>query len=151
MCGRVPTWAADVYLSFTMERNDARTDKEWKEMLTREQFRVLRKHGTERAFTGQYWNTKTPGTYLCAGCGKPLFDSGVKYDSGTGWPSFSQPISDGAVDTDTDRSLGVVRIEAHCANCGGHLGHVFEDGPDPTGVRYCINSLSLKLQPEEPS
>ncbi|MCK4514086.1 MAG: peptide-methionine (R)-S-oxide reductase MsrB [Spirochaetaceae bacterium] len=132
-----------------MEGKDARTDKEWKEVLTREQYRGLRKHGTERAFTGKYWNTKTPGTYVCAGCGAPLFESAVKYDSGTGWPSFFQPISDQAVETDSDRSLGMARTEVHCAHCGGHLGHVFPDGPQPTGVRYCINSISLELRPEE--
>ncbi len=132
-----------------MEGKDARTDKEWKEVLTREQYRGLRKHGTERAFTGKYWNTKTPGTYVCAGCGAPLFESVVKYDSGTGWPSFFQPISDQAVETDSDRSLGMARTEVHCAHCGGHLGHVFPDGPQPTGVRYCINSISLELRPEE--
>jgi len=132
-----------------MEGKDARTDKEWKEVLTREQYRGLRKHGTERAFTGKYWNTRTPGTYVCAGCGAPLFESVVKYDSGTGWPSFFQPISDQAVETDSDRSLGMARTEVHCAHCGGHLGHVFSDGPEPTGVRYCINSISLELRPKD--
>ena len=132
-----------------MEGKEARSDKEWKEVLTREQYRGLRKHGTERAFTGKYWNTKTPGTYVCAGCGAPLFESAVKYDSGTGWPSFFQPISDQAVETDRDRSLGMARTEVHCARCGGHLGHVFADGPEPTGVRYCINSVSLELRPKD--
>jgi len=132
-----------------MEHQEARTDKDWKEVLTREQYRILRKHGTERAFTGAYWNTKTPGTYLCAACGAPLFDSGVKYDSGSGWPSFYEPLSTEAVETQEDRSLGMTRTEVRCANCGGHLGHVFPDGPQPTGLRYCINSVSLDLKPKE--
>ena len=132
-----------------MERNEPRTDKEWKEVLTREQYRVLRKHGTERAFTGEYWNAKTPGHYVCAACGAQLFESHVKYDSGSGWPSFYQPISDQAVATDIDRNLGMERTEVHCARCGGHLGHLFTDGPEPTGMRYCINSASLQLKPEE--
>lgn len=132
-----------------MEGKDARSDKEWKEILTREQYRVLRRHGTERAFTGEYWKTKTPGTYVCAGCAALLFESGVKYDSGSGWPSFSQPISAEVVETGNDRSLGIARTEVHCASCGGHLGHLFPDGPEPTGLRYCINSRSLQLRPEE--
>ena len=132
-----------------MEGKDAKSEKEWKEVLTREQYRALRKHGTERAFTGKYWNSKTSGTYLCAGCGSPLFESEVKFDSGTGWPSFSQPVSDQAVITESDRSLGVARTEAHCAKCGGHLGHVFPDGPEPTGMRYCINSVCLNLRSTE--
>lgn len=129
-----------------MDDNSSKTEKEWKEQLTREQYRVLRKHGTERAFTGEYWNTKKPGLYLCAGCGAPLFDSNVKYDSGSGWPSFFEPVSLEAVETETDRSLGMERTEVHCARCGGHLGHVFPDGPQPTGLRYCINSASLDLK-----
>lgn len=129
-----------------MDDNYSKSEKEWKEQLTREQYRVLRKHGTERAFTGEYWNTKKPGLYLCAGCGAPLFDSDVKYDSGSGWPSFFEPVSLEAVETETDRSLGMERTEVHCARCGGHLGHVFPDGPQPTGLRYCINSASLDLK-----
>ena len=132
-----------------MDVADARTDKTWKEVLTREQYRVLRKHGTERAFTGQYWNTKTAGTYVCAGCGAPLFESDVKFDSGSGWPSYYQPVADQAVETHSDRSLGVERTEVHCARCGGHLGHLFADGPKPTGLRYCINSASLELKTKE--
>ena len=132
-----------------MEHQEARTDRDWKEALTREQYRVLRKHGTERAFTGAYWNTKTSGTYVCAACGAPLFDSNVKYDSGSGWPSFYEPLSTRAVETQQDRSLGMTRTEVHCANCGGHLGHVFTDGPQPTGLRYCINSVSLDLKARE--
>ena len=132
-----------------MDDQNARTDKEWKETLTREQFRVLRKHGTERAFTGEYWNTKTSGTYVCAGCGAPLFESDAKFDSGSGWPSYFQPVSDQAVETRSDRSLGMERTEVCCAKCGGHLGHLFPDGPQPTGDRYCINSVSLDLKPKE--
>jgi peptide-methionine (R)-S-oxide reductase len=132
-----------------MDVADARTDKTWKEVLTREQYRVLRKHGTERAFTGQYWNTKTAGTYVCAGCGAPLFESDAKFDSGSGWPSYYQPVADQAVETHSDRSLGVERTEVHCARCGGHLGHLFADGPKPTGLRYCINSASLELKTKE--
>jgi len=125
-----------------------KSDREWKEELTRDQYRVLRKHGTERAFTGEYWDTKTPGLYVCAGCGAPLFDADVKYESGTGWPSFFKPVSEEAVDTHNDRSLGMARTEVHCARCGGHLGHVFPDGPEPTGMRYCINSAALNLKPK---
>jgi peptide-methionine (R)-S-oxide reductase len=138
-----------LYLCPTMDDQLARTDKEWKEILTRDQYRVLRKHGTERAFTGEYWNTKTPGIYRCAGCGAELFASETKFDSGTGWPSFFAPVSESAVEDRTDRSLGMARTEVLCSTCGGHLGHVFPDGPDPTGLRYCINSASLKLDPKE--
>lgn len=142
-------WHRVVYLSLIMSDTGFKSDKEWKEELTREQFRVLRKHGTERAFTGEYWDTKTPGLYICAGCGAPLFDSESKFDSGSGWPSFVKPVSGQAVETQTDRSLGMARTEVHCSRCGGHLGHVFPDGPEPTGMRYCINSVSLKLKEKE--
>ncbi len=126
-----------------------KTDKEWRESLTPEQYRVTRKQGTERAFTGAYWNTKTPGAYRCVCCGEELFSSRAKYDSGSGWPSFYEPLRDVAVETVDDRSVGMVRTEVRCSKCGAHLGHVFPDGPQPTGLRYCINSASLDLQPEE--
>jgi peptide-methionine (R)-S-oxide reductase len=128
-----------------------RTEDDWREILTEEQFHVCREKGTERAFSGSYWDTKTPGVYRCAACGEPLFSSQEKYDSGSGWPSFWQPLADDAVGTETDRSLGVARTEVHCRRCGSHLGHVFPDGPRPTGNRYCINSVSLKLDPDENS
>jgi peptide-methionine (R)-S-oxide reductase len=123
-----------------------KSDQEWAVELTPEQFRIARKHGTERAFTGQYWDEKSPGIYRCVCCGEPLFDSNTKFDSGTGWPSFFQPISQDKVETDEDRTLGMRRVEVHCAKCGCHLGHVFEDGPKPTGLRYCLNSASLTLE-----
>jgi peptide-methionine (R)-S-oxide reductase len=124
-----------------------RSEAEWKKALSPEQYEVLRRKGTERAFTGRYYNSKEKGVYRCAGCGNPLFDSDVKFDSGTGWPSYYRPISDDAVDTDEDRSHDMTRTEVLCARCGGHLGHVFPDGPEPTGQRYCINSVSLDFEP----
>jgi peptide-methionine (R)-S-oxide reductase len=128
-----------------------KTDQEWKAELTPEQYRVLRERGTERAFTGRYHATKEPGTYRCAGCGAELFSAEAKYESGTGWPSFWEPAKDGAVETERERSLLGARTEVHCASCGGHLGHVFPDGPHPTGLRFCINSCALDLEPDEGS
>jgi peptide-methionine (R)-S-oxide reductase len=128
-----------------------KTDQEWKAELTPEQYRVLRERGTERAFTGRYHATKEPGTYRCAGCGAELFSAEAKYESGTGWPSFWEPAKDGAVETERERSLLGARTEVHCASCGGHLGHVFPDGPHPTGLRSCINSCALDLEPDEGS
>ena len=131
-----------------MEKVD-KTDAEWRADLTEEQYDVLRRKGTERAFTGEYWDTKEQGVYRCAGCGQELFSSDTKFDSGTGWPSFYQPMGDEAVEIEDDRSLFMRRTEVLCKSCGGHLGHVFEDGPNPTGKRYCINSCSLDLDPQE--
>ena len=126
-----------------------KTDAEWKAKLTKEQYRVLREQGTEQAFTGDHWNNHEAGTYSCAGCGEALFKSSDKFDSGTGWPSFTQPAKDGVIASEEDQSHGMVRSEVHCARCGGHMGHVFTDGPKPTGLRYCINSVSLKFEKAE--
>jgi peptide-methionine (R)-S-oxide reductase len=126
-----------------------KSDQEWREQLTPPQYAVLRQHGTERPFTGEYVHTKADGTYHCAACGQALFESGTKFDSGSGWPSFWDVIDKGNVELRVDTSYGMTRTEVLCNRCGGHLGHVFEDGPrDKTGLRYCINSVALKLEPK---
>jgi peptide-methionine (R)-S-oxide reductase len=126
-----------------------KSEEEWKKELTPEQYQVCRMKGTERPFTGEYYKTKQPGVYKCAACGHQLFDSDTKFDSGTGWPSFYKPIGQENVATEDDSSYGTQRTEVMCSNCGAHLGHLFPDGPRPTGLRYCINSVSLKLDPKD--
>ena len=128
-------------------KGTVKTEADWKKELTTGQYQVMRQCGTEPAFTGKYYNYKEKGEYLCAACGQKLFSSNTKYDSGSGWPSFYQPISNTNIDEKKDRSLGMVRIEIVCSNCGSHLGHVFNDGSNPTGLRYCVNSVSLDFQP----
>jgi peptide-methionine (R)-S-oxide reductase len=132
-----------------MENKVTKSEEEWKRTLTPEQYAVLRKKGTERAFTGKYWDNHEAGTYRCAGCGAPLYESDSKFDSGTGWPSFTRPMDEKNLAYEEDRSLFSKRTEVLCASCGGHLGHVFDDGPAPTGKRHCINSVCLEFEPSK--
>ncbi|MDQ3395575.1 MAG: peptide-methionine (R)-S-oxide reductase MsrB [Bacteroidota bacterium] len=126
-----------------------KSEKEWKKDLTEQQFNVLRQHETERAFSGEYNDHHKEGIYICAGCGNELFSSKTKFESGTGWPSFYAPLSEGQIGKETDNKFGMKRTEVHCARCGGHLGHVFEDGPKPTGLRYCLNSAALSFEEKQ--
>jgi len=128
-----------------MNRKISKPDEEWKKILTPEQFDVCRKKGTERAFTGIYWDSKDEGVYNCSCCGTKLFSSDTKFDSGTGWPSFFKPVDNEHIEYIEDRSFGMIRVEVNCKSCGAHLGHLFDDGPKPTNLRYCINSVSLNL------
>lgn len=136
-------------MSTTHNNPQGMSEEEWKKILTPEQYRILREKGTERAFTGEYWNHHENGKYNCAACGAPLFDSGSKFDSGCGWPSYFKPTESGSITEHIDKSHGMIRTEVTCSKCGGHLGHVFTDGPAPTGLRYCINSASIQFVPEE--
>lgn len=133
------------------QTNTVKTDAQWRQELTESEYHITRCAGTERAFTGEYWDTKTPGTYHCRCCGTALFSSDTKYDSGSGWPSFYAPVADTVVATRDDDSMGMRRTEALCSQCDAHLGHVFPDGPAPTGLRFCMNSASLKLDPANPA
>lgn len=145
-CSNAQHPPANAIQNSTRKDQIVKSEEEWKKELSPDQYKVLRQQGTERAFTGKYWDHHEKGMYVCSACGLELFDSQTKYDSGSGWPSFYQPATKEVVAETHDTSYGMNRVEVHCARCGGHLGHVFEDGPDPTGLRYCINSVSLDFK-----
>ena len=146
--GAVRVSALLIVRVFLMTDKIRKSPEEWQQQLSPDEFRIARQKGTERAFTGKYWNSKEQGIFKCVCCGQELFASDTKFESGTGWPSFFQPLSDAAVETEVDVSHGMRRTEVHCSRCDAHLGHLFEDGPNPTGLRYCLNSASLKLEPK---